>query len=575
MDEGGVDRYLRILMEKMATAREALRRRGDLSLSGYLSEITSDIPHPLQDPADLCEAVRALGAPIWGDAVAEIAARSLREHPVALTANHIGVEHFAQSLQSALLLILGKTPDGRRMPVAPVFSFGNIPMNNLTYPRGILLYQAAVDRPEDLPLKLPLFPGRFNRSMACRVPPYDAAMAARLEERAARLEREGVLGPGMARCVSDLVRRDYRSRPALAAPDFATQAAIVNRRIWARLFAERPPSELAYLQMETLAARLLETDLLNPSSLASSLLFDPALREKAMVHLDGVQGCWDLGRLSAPADVDGRRPENAVVPGRAGTFFFWAVDRYGRRIPLRPASGRPLGFGDSGGPDRPDVLSPDVSQPKASPSQMMLPMESWSMDDQPTDASASAGDPRLIGRDDRGESFSLPLTPASVRTALADGRIIPSLFTCFLTVALARGVVCLGGYYQSVYLSAMKAGVMKALKSTKGYGDAADALAPARADGYLSGILTVMTRRPGIGLLPAGPVEIIAAGGLSEADLERMAALSLLDAHRAGLLDTIVDILPEAERPENWVTNLCAELERMLADKVVIKNPPD
>ena len=47
----------------------------------------------------------------------------------------------------------------------------------------------------------------------------------------------------------------------------------------------------------------------------------------------------------------------------------------------------------------------------------------------------------------RGEVFELAYTPASICEALKENRVLPSLFTCFLTLSFARGMVCPGGYF--------------------------------------------------------------------------------------------------------------------------------
>ena len=80
---------------------------------------------------------------------------------------------------------------------------------------------------------------------------------------------------------------------------------------------------------------------------------------------------------------------------------------------------------------------------------------------------------RLYGIDDRGNGLELPYSPESIRDGLNQGKLLPSIFTSFLVVSLARGLVCAGGYFQCEYLPAMQRGIVNALKKTGGYDEIA------------------------------------------------------------------------------------------------------
>jgi len=59
----------------------------------------------------------------------------VRKDRPELTANHHGVDFFAQSVQSSLLFALGNAGYDFPRKTVTVFSFGNISFNNLTYPK--------------------------------------------------------------------------------------------------------------------------------------------------------------------------------------------------------------------------------------------------------------------------------------------------------------------------------------------------------------------------------------------------------------------------------------------------------
>jgi len=148
-------------------------------------------------------------------------------------------------------------------------------------------------------------------------------------------------------------------------------------------------------------------------------------------------------------------------------------------------------------------------------------------------------------------------------------RLLPALFTCFLATAFARGLVCLGGYYQTVYLPRMQAGLRSALEAAADRETAAR-VAAVPTGRYLSGMLGVMVRHGG-DLFPAGPVEIAAGGGLTGDDLARLSALTFRQAHVAGLFDTLPDVVAPADRPPGWAATLARACATELGAAVVVK----
>lgn len=479
-----------------------LSRWGRLPLRDYLRHTLSTVEHGYQPRADLGAAVQAYAAPLLGAAAARRAGAALVDTPVALTANHHGVDYFAQSVQGSLLFALGAEAG-----VVPVLACAGVPLNNITYPRGALLYATDPDR---APLRLPLFPDRYKRQLVCRAPALDRTMVERAGQRLARLSAEGRVDTAAAAALATLLEEDYGAAEVQALDSYSAQAVVLNRRLWRRLFAapSRAP-ELAYLEFEKVAGLLLEADLGDRHSLAWRLICRPGPRRRLLRALDGARACWRLAALQQRA-AGGIGPE---AQG-GGTFLFWGLDEAGRRVALAP--------------------------------------------DQEEDGEV------LTGRDEAGNLWTVPLFPPDLIEGLRGGRLLPSLFTCYLVTALARGVTCAGGYYQAQYLPAMGQGVIAALS-----GDAepaAAAVAAAPADAYLSGMQAVLRAAPGGGLVPAGPVEIIAAGGLDAGHLERMLAMTVAEAHLASLSETIPDAAPEAAAEPGWAARLAAACGRELRD---------
>jgi hypothetical protein len=149
----------------------------------------------------------------------------------------------------------------------------------------------------------------------------------------------------------------------------------------------------------------------------------------------------------------------------------------------------------------------------------------------------------------RGEAW----TPAGITEALQEGRILPSLFTCYTVLSLARNSVCHGGIYQTEYLPAMQAGISKTLRSW-GCAERAKKVDRVRTNGFCSGHNLAMARYPDTSCVPAGRIEFMAAGGITPSHLEKMAALPLKEASLAALAETFAPFLsPRLQSHQEYI----------------------
>jgi hypothetical protein len=220
--------------------------------------------------------------------------------------------------------------------------------------------------------------------------------------------------------------------------------------------------------------------------------------------------------------MDQLEPVEGKELNGGGTLFFWGIDPSGRKIPL--------------------YLESNCHK-----------------------------NPMLLGIDDRGGRWEFAFTPETILHALNENRLVPSLFTCYLVIAMARGIRCIGGYFQSEYLPRMLKGVISVLEKNGGYNNMAKTLDKVNPNFYLSGMSAVMTRAQDDFLLPAGPAEIIAGNGLNTEDIERILSLSVRDAHLASLFEMFPDFTPWLSKTSDWKTRLAKKLLQRLDGKVVIK----
>lgn len=500
-----------------------LTRYGRLSLIEYLSHFPAAPEPSLQSREPLLDIVHRYAEPLLGAAVTRRAVDALAARPLVLTTNHHGVDYYAQTVQSRLILSLASLRGGFADATIMVFACGNVPLNNLTYPRGLLFYRPAAGERVTVPFRLPLFPDRLKRTMVNAAPAWDGAILDQADARLDELTRRGSLAPEVARTARSVLEEDYRSVAKPILSSYAEQAVAVNRLVWKRLFAGEPkPPEMLYLELERIASELLCQDLADPQSLAWGVLFDAVLRERVLAALDGIRGCWHRTALGRRFHAMLGERMATGTEGPCGTVFFWGRDLAGRRIPL-------------------DLHT------------------------------TNSGTIRLRGRDDAGKTTEIPWSPPQLADLLETRRLFPSLFTSFLVLAFARGVSCIGGYLQGEYLPAMQRGLAAALQGTAGYGDAARAVLQVPTKLYLDGMAVVMSRIAVGGLIPAGPLEIIAAGGLTPDDLASMGSLTVTEAHLADLSETFPDVTPPLARMVGWQQHVARACSQLLERKVVVK----
>ena len=511
---GIMDELLYQVRKRLPSIDRILDQFADKSLKDYFRELSYSQPQPLQTADDLLEAVVTYIAPILGEHTAKELARDLENHPVVLTANHHGVDYFAQSFQGNFSFLLYRRKFAEGSTIAPIFVCGGIPLSNSSYPKGMLFYDAIQPDSGELPFKQPIFPNNLNQTTVHAAPRFNEDMvesAIKQLEKSLKIERISKTAYETAR---EILKEEYLDPLVLKQPDYSAQATLLNNRLGKRVFIEKKDlPELVYLEFETIAALLLKRDLNNPDSLAFRIFFDPDLRNAVIKHLNEKKGCWDLGKIArlVYGTVSADHPAHLGIGN--GSVFFWGLDVLGRRYPL-------------------------------------------------TIEDTKGATPYLIGVDGFGEGHKIPFEPLSVLAALDAKLLFPNLFTMFAVVSLARAVTCIGGYFQSDYLPAIQNGLIEALNSTGGYSNYAEAVAGVTTDLYLSGMMFLLAGVNGRFATPAGPIEIISRGGLKDGFMNELGSLFISDAHRIGLFNIYPDLVSRPERIERWQESLAFELNR-------------
>ena len=473
------------------------------------------VPLPTDDP--LFHILYNCTASILGKAAASHLVRQLEASPNILTANHQGLDCYSQTLQGTLLFALSRLRHPNNDPTClPILACGNIPLNNLTYPQGILLARRATtptgrNESRQTAVKIPIFPRRMQHALASKLNAYTPAMLDNARTRVLATQT-GLL---ISEKKSLLKLLDDVYLPALQYKNYCDQCVDLNARSWPAIFSRdlRPLlPQPVYLGLESISTQLLIADLHNQKSLIHALMFDPKLNTALLQTLDENTGCWSLKDLSTVRSI------GSFVPNqRLGTLFFWTLDHKGCKIPM-------------------DLV-------ESGQTKQLVPLKTTPL------------------------TRGIDWTPAGITEALLAGRILPSLFTCYTMLALARRLVCHGGIYQTEYLPEMQAGVCKALQET-GRKATAARIKKIRTDAFCTGQNLAMARYRDGTCIPAGRIEFMAAGGITPEHLEKMANLTLLEANLAALPETFAPFLPEQWQSHQGYTQLTSLILDRLGDKM-------
>jgi len=524
-----VEKFYQSVLEDFPGVAKIVRQQGHLSLEEYSDDFFRYRDSSIQPIGDFIEVTGTYARRLLGEKIAGLLERHFTDMPVVLTANHHGVGYKALSVHGTIIFALSKilNTSGDSLPVVPVLACGIVPLSNYTFPRGIALsreIQVAVSSTSKVKtfLKVPVIPNKYSHSLVSVSGPITRQMVSKVLKIVERLFQEGTILESEKRSLVTLLREEYAKPDILALSDYSDQSVVLNRAVWKRMFA--PPlrdvlPEMVCLEMERVVAALLEKDIGDPGSLLFNILFDQSLRKEVLHSLDCHSGCWNLKILADLSNFALKEHSGSEEFRGCGTVFFCSVDEKGRRVPLR--------------------LSEGGSSP-----------------------------PVLLGiSGERNIRFSL--TPDTIRKGLRERRLLPGLFVNFAVLAFARGIKCIGGFFQADYLPAMQKSLIQVLES-RGIYDWAQKIARVPTANFVTGMNIATALYPDGVMAPAGAIEIIAGGGLSREDLELIKTLSVREANFSGILEIYPETVLREKGKENWPASLKREMLVELRKKLVL-----
>jgi hypothetical protein len=476
-------------IEKMVTEVEGKRpvlkriiaEYGSLTLLQYAQKFRDNTAELIQSRDSLIAPFVNYTQQLLGAEVAENLKRRLELNPSILTANHHNPDFWWLTMQGTLLFSLAEEQDS----VVPVLAFGNIPLSNSTYPRGIIVRDGRTAEGHEKKVKVNIFPDKEKNRIASVTPSYSADMIQN-----AMRACEKIQNPKLKEAMLSILNTIYLSEAALLPSSYGEQTTIVNYHLWKRLFQEETKMpELVFIEVEKVIEKVLEEDLKMEESLIYQLLFNQELRSIVIEKLDGAVGCWDLQKLAQLNDESLSKGDRRELKKACGTVFFWGIDSKGRQIPV--------------------LLS------------------------------EKEGQCSLIGVDDSNEPFSHPYTPEAVLSGLKEGKLLTGLFSSFTPLTFARAFKCYGGMQQADYLTTMRAGIYESLAQV-GRIEWAEKIIAIPTENYATGMKLVVTLDDDKEeyLRGADALDIIASGGLTQAQIEKLkSSITINDGNILGLPD--------------------------------------
>ncbi|MCK5685171.1 hypothetical protein KAJ27_13665, partial [bacterium] len=220
---------------------QAIETYGHLTLSEYSSVFNTFTNTTVQSMSDFLEICQSYATRLLGEKTGINLAAHLKFCPVILTANHHGVEYISHAGQGSMIYALSiffKRKQGiKGSNIVPIFSCGTIPLNNQSYPRGILLSRKVIKNYKtkgtlEKPVGITVFPNRLVKTVVNIAPPFTTTMVKSAIAKAANLYEKGIIHHKEIKTVTSVLSKDYLSDKILALKTYSDQAALLSHNLW-------------------------------------------------------------------------------------------------------------------------------------------------------------------------------------------------------------------------------------------------------------------------------------------------------------------------------------------------------
>ncbi|MBN1494996.1 hypothetical protein JW911_04665 [Candidatus Peregrinibacteria bacterium] len=332
---------------------------------------------------------------LLGAGIAESAAKQLKKHYFVSTAEHHGPVCNPFLLNANLLASLYCFNNYETdLNNVIVLSCSNISLNNFMFPRG-LSYTSYTNGFPRLN-RLSFLPSNSHACSVYGFRPYQKREIEKIKLVVKDQLNKKEITHSVADKLNEVIDEVYNRQDVFDCKTYNEQITKTNYNLWNKFFSKSNlrPSNLIYIDQESVVKELLIKHHLHSNSVLNHILFDSTYDELIQKYFDGITGAFSK-------------------KNNYGTYLFWGVSK-----------------------------------------DKNFRVQLWKKDG------------ALVSSNN--EVF-IELNPDSIKRALEEKRIIPSLLMVFLTLNLYYGIKCLGAFNQVNYLTFMKNGYIKMMTDRGNY----------------------------------------------------------------------------------------------------------
>jgi len=253
----------------------------------YAGEIFSSLKHP-QRHSNFRKRVIEETQRILGDYVSSHELESqLKDFPLISYADHHGLLNYKLLYNSNILysLILAE----KKLPFVFVLATGNIPLKNISYPRGFYFKGSKFNffrkKLRDIPVYLV-----DNKLQGDKNQGLDSIILSTTGESLNNEEQKFIRHLFFDCLEIEKASKEY--------DNFADQVTFLNYKLWKYFFDSSIRDEISdiiYIQSNHVVTDILIEEIQKEDSLISLILFNPKIRDIYLKNFTGIKSCWGDG----------------------------------------------------------------------------------------------------------------------------------------------------------------------------------------------------------------------------------------------------------------------------------------
>lgn len=289
MNEGvNASGLLKTIRSQSAVVDQTLNAYAGRSLKDYVKAIRPSGASPLQPREDFINLQEIYIRDRLGQDAADGVTRAM-QCPLMNTANHHGIDFFAQSVQGNMLYWECLQANGVEADYLPIHAFSMVPLGNSSYARGLLVY-GDTDRLRTLPV----YPEKIKSRLVSQTASFNRQQVLNL---IGKIKKDSSLpSPGT---ILEILEKVYLHPAVLGAERYADQVVYANQMLNRLMFPGSRFPTVITIETDRIAARLLIQDLRNPLSLICKILYNRRVLQKLFLLSEResayVDTCFFLG----------------------------------------------------------------------------------------------------------------------------------------------------------------------------------------------------------------------------------------------------------------------------------------